>query len=66
MNGDGNTAAYRILEFLTRHRGTAFTNPQLAEALTLPADSVRRVINTLRKANKVVGDEIRHRHWQIA
>jgi DNA-binding IclR family transcriptional regulator len=65
MTDKGNTASYRILEYLTRNRGTAFTNRQIGEALNLPADSIRRVINVLRAQLRVKQGPY-DRYWQIA
>lgn len=61
----GNTASYRILELLTRHRGTAYCNREIADILVLPMSSVRRTINALRRAGRVV-QGMNERHWQIA
>lgn len=61
-----NTAAYRILTYLQSNRGTSFTNSQLATILALPSDSVRRVVNELRSAGRVIADPILNRHWQAA
>jgi DNA-binding IclR family transcriptional regulator len=47
------TAATQILEFLGSYRGLFFPKPHIAKTLNLPQDSVRRVVNELRKAGRV-------------
>lgn len=59
------TAKNRIISFLTTNRGQAFTNTQIASALSLPSDSVRRVINELRAVGTVARDSV-YRQSQIA
>lgn len=59
-------AATRIVNYLMDNYGTAFTNTQIANALLLPQDSVRRVINTLRGQARVAPRFPGSKQWQIA
>jgi DNA-binding IclR family transcriptional regulator len=59
-------ASARIISYLTTFRGNAYSNTDIARALSLPQDSVRRVINELRAAGRVVSSVISGREWTIA
>lgn len=60
------TAKNRIIDFLTTYRTDAYSNTDIARALGLPQDSVRRVINELRAAGIVVASVVSGRQWTIA
>lgn len=64
--GAAVTASDRIQTFLRNNRPTAFSNTQIANALSLPQDSVRRVINELRAVGTVVASVYSGRQWTIA
>lgn len=64
--GSATTAADRIIRFLDNNRPTGFSNTEIATALQLPQDSVRRVINELRAAGRVVASVISGRQWTVA
>lgn len=52
------TAANRVMNYLELNRGIGYTNRDLANVLTIPVDSVRRIINELRAAGLVVADNM--------
>ncbi len=66
---DNRPAAERILGYLSENFPHCYTNRHMALVLNLPVDSVRRVVNSLRRSNDVVmvsDPEQRHREWMIA
>lgn len=48
------TAANRVLDFLYQNKPFTYSKPAIARTLMLPADSVRRVVNTLVKKGRLV------------
>lgn len=60
------TAAEKILDYLDLNRGTSFSNPMIARALNMPQDSVRRVVNELRRQYRVIESVYTRREWTIA
>lgn len=56
MTSQNETARYRVLTYLKTSTGA--TNRQLADALQLPIDSVRRTVNKLRSENLLSRDAI--------
>lgn len=63
--GNATTAADRILTYLGNNRPAAFSNTEIANALQLPQDSVRRVINELRSTGRVFASVISGRQWTV-
>lgn len=64
------TASAQIIQYLTINRPTGFSNTELANALQLPQNSVRRVINELRAAGRVivatVASVTNSRQWTVS